>query len=164
MDSALLHACDVNMWVANAAFLGTSAKGEVLETHDLFITNCGLPATVFNRAFLKEPGGDLAAACERAEAYFRGAELPFAYTVRSDREAECAEALRAAGTERQDEMPGMVLDPIRDESQPLKASRFARWRDGRIWSASRRRPSKASASRRRPVGSSSQSSFWRSRG
>lgn len=117
MDEGLLHACDVNMWVANAAFLGTSVKGEALETHDLFITNCGFPATEFNRAFLKEPGGDLAAALERTEAYFQNAELPFAYTVRSDREAECAEALRAAGAERQQEMPAMILDPIRDESQ-----------------------------------------------
>jgi GNAT superfamily N-acetyltransferase len=120
MDSRLLHACDVNMWLANAAFLGTSAKGEVLETHDLFITNCGLPATVFNRAFLKEPGGDLAAAFERAEAYFERAKLPFAFTVRSDREAACAEALVAAGYERQEEMPGMVLLPIRDGSQPIE--------------------------------------------
>jgi len=118
MDEQLLHACDVNMWVANAAFLGTSAKGEALESRDLFITNCGLPTTEFNRAFLKEPGGDLGAAFERAEAYFRSAELPFAYTVRSDCEAVCAAALRAAGAERLDEIPAMVLDPIRDESQP----------------------------------------------
>jgi len=119
MDRSLLHACDINMWLGNAAFLGTSVNGEVLESHDLFITNCGMPATDFNRAFLKEPGGDLAAAFERAEAYFRGAGLPFAFTVRSDREAECAPALRAAGYERESAMPGMVLAPIRDESRPI---------------------------------------------
>jgi GNAT superfamily N-acetyltransferase len=119
MDLQLLHACDVNLWLSNAAFLGTSLKGEVVESHDLFITNCGFPETEFNRAFLKAPDGDLAAAFERAEAYFRGAELPFAFTVRSDREAECAEALKAAGYERQAETPGMVLAPIRDESRPI---------------------------------------------
>jgi hypothetical protein len=115
MDLELFHACDVNMWLANAAFLGKSVKGEVVESHDLFITNCGFPETEFNRAFLKVPDGDLTAAFERAEAYFRGVELPFAFTVRSDREAQCAAALGAAGYERQAETPAMVLAPIRDE-------------------------------------------------
>jgi len=119
MDNQLLHACDVNYWLSNAAFLGTSVKGEVVESHDLFITSSGFPETEFNRAFLKAPDGDLAAAFERAEAYFRRVELPFAFTVRSDREAECSEALRAAGYGRQAEMPGMVLAPIRDGSGPL---------------------------------------------
>jgi GNAT superfamily N-acetyltransferase len=119
MDDQLLHACDVNCWLANAAFLGTSVRGEVIESGDLFITNCGFPQTEFNRAFLKAPDGDLAAAFECAEAYFRGVGLPFAFTVRSDREAECAEALAAAGYERQAAMPAMVLAPIRDESRPV---------------------------------------------
>jgi hypothetical protein len=119
MNTQLLHACDVNYWLSNAAFLGTSARGEVVESRDLFIANCGFPETEFNRAFLKAPDGDLASAFERAEAYFRGVGLPFAFTVRSDREAECADALRAAGYERQAAMPGMVLAPIRDESRSI---------------------------------------------
>jgi hypothetical protein len=119
MNNELLHACDVNYWLSTAAFLGTSVKGEVVESRDLFITNCGFAVTEFNRAFLKTSDGDLPAAFERAEAYFRRAGLPFAFTVRSDREAECAEALRAAGYERQAEMPGMVLAPIRDESRAI---------------------------------------------
>jgi hypothetical protein len=119
MDTQLLRACDVNYWLSMAAFLGTSVHGEVVESRDLFITNCGFPETEFNRAFLKAPDGDLVAAFERAEAYFRRAGLPFSFTVRSDREGECAEALRAAGYERQSEMPGMVLAPIRDESRPV---------------------------------------------
>jgi hypothetical protein len=119
MDLPLWHACDVNQWLANAAFLGTSEKGEVMETRDLYITNCGFPATEFNRAFLKQPGGDLAAAFERAEAYFGSMELPFAFTVRSDREAECAAALRDAGYEREEATPAMLLAPIRDGSRPL---------------------------------------------
>ena len=69
MDLPLWHACDINQWLANAAFLGTSLEGEVMETRDLFITNCGFPTTEFNRAFLKEPGGDLAPAFERAEGH-----------------------------------------------------------------------------------------------
>jgi hypothetical protein len=119
MDARLLHACDVNLWLSNAAFLGTSVNGEVVESRDLFITNCGLPETEFNRAFLKDPGGDLAPAFERAEAYFHRVGLPFAFTVRSDLEAECAEALRAAGCERQAQAPGMVLAPIHDGSRPV---------------------------------------------
>lgn len=116
MDDPLLHACDANLWAANAAYFGASLKGEAVESHDLFITHCGFPETEFNRAFLKNPGADLAAAFARAEAYFAGVGLPFAFTVRSDREAECAGALRKAGYVRQGKTPAMLLAPIRDES------------------------------------------------
>lgn len=110
------------MRLANSAFLGTSVRGEVLESHDLFITNCGLPETEFNRAYLKKPGGPLSAAFERAEAYFRAVALPFAFTVRSDcEEVSCVDALRDAGWERVSEMPAMVLAPIRDVSRSIPA-------------------------------------------
>jgi len=120
LDSDLLHACDVNMRLSNAAFLGTSVKGEVLESFDLYITNCGLAAVDFNRAHVKDPGSDLAAPIARAEAYFRAAELPFGFTVRSDLETpECAAALERAGYVRTASIPAMVLDPIRAENPSI---------------------------------------------
>jgi GNAT superfamily N-acetyltransferase len=89
-----------------------------MESHDLFITNCGIPETEFNRAFLKRPDAPLDAALERAENYFRGVGLPYAITVRSDCESEsCIEALRKAGWERGRETPAMVLAPIRDAAR-----------------------------------------------
>ncbi len=87
MDLGLLHSCDINFFLANGAFMGTALKGEVVESNALYITNCGFPSTEFNRAFLKEPDAEAAAALARAEAYFAGHDLPFAVTVRSDRES-----------------------------------------------------------------------------
>jgi len=120
MDPELLHVCDINMRLANAAFIGTSVRGEVMESHDLFITNCGLAVVDFNRAYLKRPAEDLAAPLARAEAYFRDAGLPFGCTVRSDlEEPACVAAMHRAGFERSGSIPAMVLDPIRERSPSI---------------------------------------------
>ncbi len=118
MDRSLLHACDINFFLANGAFIGTALKGEAVESNALFITNCGFATTEFNRAFLKEPGAEIGAALAVAEAYFADRELPFAVTVRSDRESGCADALLDAGYARLNETPVMVLSPMRDASKP----------------------------------------------
>ncbi len=128
MDAALLHACDVNLWLADTLFFGGSLKGEVVEVHDLHLTSCGFPTAEFNRAFLKKPDGDLSAAIARAEAHFARLELPFFFTVRSDWEDRCAAALRGAGYEPQGGAPAMLLDPVRDGSQEIAGLDIARVR------------------------------------
>jgi GNAT superfamily N-acetyltransferase len=115
LDPALLHAFDVNYWLASAAFMGTSLRGESVESHDLSITSCGFPSQRFNHAFLKHPDGDVARACERAEAYFGAQKLPFFVQVRDDRETLCAPVLRERGYARVDALPVMALSPIPQE-------------------------------------------------
>ena len=114
MDDALLHACDVNLWLADALFFGGSLRGEVVETHDLHLTSCGFPSDEFNRAFLKKPDRDVDAAIGRAEAHFARLGLPFSFTVRSDWEERCATVLGQSGYEPKGGAPAMVLDPVRD--------------------------------------------------
>lgn len=114
MAGTLLDACDVNLWRANTLFFGGSAKGEVVEVHDLHLVSCGFAAADFNRAFLKRPDGDVPAAIARAEAHFARLELPFWFTVRSDWVERCAPALRDAGYEPKSAAPAMLLDPARD--------------------------------------------------
>ncbi len=128
MEAALLHACDVNLWLADALFFGTSPKGEVTELHDLHLTSCGFPAAEFNRAFLKKPDGDLPAAIARAESHFARLELPFFFTVRSDWEERCAPALRAAGYEAAGGAPAMVLEPARDAAAEVPGLEIRRVR------------------------------------
>lgn len=128
MDPALLHACDVNLWLADTLFFGGSPKGEVVEVHDLHLTSCGFPAAEFNRAFLKKPDGDLPAAIARAEAHFARLELPFFWTVRSDWEDRCAAALGGAGYEPQGAAPAMLLAPVRNGAPEIAGLEIARVR------------------------------------
>ena len=118
MDPALLHACDANFWLSDVLFFGTSLRGEVTELHDLHLTSCGFPAPEFNRAFLKQPEGDLPATIARAEAHFARLAQPFYFTVRSDWQERCDPALREAGYEPKGAAPAMVLDPARDDATP----------------------------------------------
>jgi hypothetical protein len=114
VDTALLHACDVNLWQSDALFFGGSPRGEVVERHDLHLSSCGFPTAEFNRAFLKRPDGDLPAAIARAEEHFARAGLPFCFSVRSDWEDRCGPALHAAGYAAQNSSPAMLLEPVRD--------------------------------------------------
>lgn len=113
-SAALLHACDVNLWWADALFFGASPRGEVTELSDLHLASCGFPAAQFNGAFLKQPDGDVQAAIARAEAHFERVGLPFLFNIRSDWEERMAPRLRARGYEPMGTAPAMVLDPARD--------------------------------------------------
>lgn len=126
MTDPLLHACDVNLWQADALFFGASPTGEVSELHDLHLACCGFPAADFNTAFLKKPEGDLPAAIARAEAWFARLELPFLFIVRSDQEDRSVPALRAAGYEPKGGAPAMLLDPARDGAPEIPGLEIAR--------------------------------------
>jgi len=128
MDPALLHACDANLWLADALFFGASPQGEVTEVHDLHLTSCGFPTAEFNRAFLKKPEGDLPAVIARAEAHFARLDLPFFFTARSDWEERRAPALREAGYECKGGAPGMLLDPLRDGAAEVAGLEITRVR------------------------------------
>lgn len=113
VDAALLHACDVNYWHGDAVLFGASLRGEVIESHALHLCCCGFPAADFNRLRLKH-ADDLPASLARGEAWFGERGLPWRVELRSELEAECADALLARGYSRVRETPGMVLAPIRD--------------------------------------------------
>lgn len=118
----------MNLWLADSAFFAGSLNGEVVAVHDLQLTSCGFPTAEFNRAFLKEPGGDIPAAIARAEDHFARLELPFFFTVRSDWEERCADALAAAGYAPQGESPAMLMDPVRDGGAEIAGLEIARVR------------------------------------
>ena len=101
------------------AMFGASRTGAALESHDLWITHCGFPERTFNCAFLKRPGDGVPGALEAAERYFAGLGLPFTILCRSDHAEPCREALEIAGYARRDEIPVMLLDPLRDEARPI---------------------------------------------
>ncbi len=117
MDPKTLHDVDLNYCQSNGAFFGTSRRGEVVESHDLYLTCCGVPSAAFNTAFLKEPIRDLDACIRRAGEYFGDKKLPYRITVRDDLAGDCADGLRAAGYREVERMPGMLLRPIRDGSR-----------------------------------------------
>ncbi len=119
VSQPLLDLCDWGHQIASIAMFGASRTGAALETHDLWITHCGFPETAFNCAFLKRTEKRPTAAIESAERYFASVELPFSFLCRSDHAEHCAEALDAAGYPRGEEIPVMVLDPIRQRDLPV---------------------------------------------
>jgi GNAT superfamily N-acetyltransferase len=109
MDAGLLRECDANYWASNDAFFGTSRNGGFAETDDVALWHCGFPQPEFNRAFLKEPEGDVPAAISAAERHFAGIGLPFCFECRSDRVDACAGALSAGGYDPAGRTPAMSL-------------------------------------------------------
>jgi GNAT superfamily N-acetyltransferase len=112
MGSDLRHVCDVNYWLASAAFFGTSRRGGVTESHDLLLWHCGFPQTDFNVAFPKRPDADLDVSLATAERHFESVGLPYTVEFRAEGLVRCDPPLRRAGFEPVGETPAMVLiDP-----------------------------------------------------
>lgn len=126
MDARTLHDIDLNYCQSNGAFFATSRRGEVVENHDLYITCCGAPSAAFNTAFLKGPIRDLDSCIRRARQYFGDKKLPYRITVRDGLVEDCADGLRAAGYREVERMPGMLMRPIRDGSEPHPQLRIRR--------------------------------------
>ena len=110
----LLDLSDWNHQLANFAMMGASRRGAALAMHDLWIAHCGFPETAFNCAFLKNPAKRLDASIESAEQYFASVGLPFCFLCRDDRARLGSEGLARAGYTRTEEIPVMMLSPIRD--------------------------------------------------
>lgn len=121
----ILDLSDWNHQLSNFAMFGLSRAGAALMRHDLWLVHCGFPETAFNTAFLKVPAERLEKAIETAEHFFADADLPFAFSCRSDRADLCAAGLASAGYARGDETPVMLLDPIPDRSEPSEGGRSA---------------------------------------
>jgi GNAT superfamily N-acetyltransferase len=126
MDAKNLHDIDLNYCQSNGAFFGTSRLGEVVENQDVYITCCGAPSAAFNTAFLKGPIRDLGACIRRAREYFGDKKLPYRITARDGLVEECADGLRDAGYREVERMPGMLMRPIRDGSEPHPQLRIRR--------------------------------------
>jgi GNAT superfamily N-acetyltransferase len=114
-------AWDRNYWHANAIFLESSKSGAAREMDHLTLMHCGFAMPMFNSAFLKHPGEDLAAAIAEAQAYFAEIDLPFHFECRREEVATCEAALGAAGFDRAADVPVMVLDRIPSAAPALLA-------------------------------------------
>jgi predicted N-acetyltransferase YhbS len=111
-DAELMHQADLDFYRSNALFMTSTPVGEVTDSRDLVLVNCGAPFPQFNQAILKPALLDLDAAIERGETYFAERQLPFRFTVRSDVAERCAQRLLDAGYGEAAPLPAMVLRKI----------------------------------------------------
>jgi hypothetical protein len=84
--------------------------GEVLERDGVLITASGLPAAMFNVAFVTRPLPEPRAALEPAVAYFDDRRLPFVLRIRAGYGDPGEEAAKELGLVLGEIAPGMVLD------------------------------------------------------
>ncbi|MEE9607343.1 MAG: GNAT family N-acetyltransferase [Myxococcota bacterium] len=109
---------DANFWLASGGLVGTSETGEVLEAHDLCITNTGAPVADFNLVFPKRPDSELEETLARAAGYFEEKRLPYRVCVRADLADACRGLLLPRGFAEIKPVPGMVLSPIPEAPVP----------------------------------------------
>lgn len=111
-DAELMQQADLDFYRSQALFMTSTPAGEVTDSRDLVLVNCGAPFPQFNQAILKPPLAELDAALERGEKYFAERELPFRFSVRSDFADRCARRLLDAGYGQAAPLPAMVLRAI----------------------------------------------------
>jgi len=124
-----LDLVDLNFRLATAAFIATSKIGEVLDAHDLTITNTRSAIAEFNLVFLKRPAHKLEKTLDRAARYFAAQGLPYRVCVRGDQAGACREPLVARGFREVRPVPGMLLSPLGDAPEPPDELEVRRVRD-----------------------------------
>lgn len=102
---------DLNFRLATAAFIATSKIGEVLDAHDLTITNTRAAIAEFNLVFVKRPTHKVQKTLDRAARYFAAQNLPYRVCVRSDAAEPCRQLLLPRGFQEVRPLPGMRLSP-----------------------------------------------------
>jgi len=103
---------DLNFRLATGAFIATSKLGEVLEAHDVYITNTGAPVADFNLVFPKRPSHEVGETLEKAASYFAAKKLPYRVCVPAHDAGACRHCLAPQGFVETKPVPGMVLSPI----------------------------------------------------
>ena len=111
-EDELKTLADLDFYRSQALFMASTPVGEVSDSRDLLLVNCGAPFGQFNVAILKPPLQELVGAVERGERYFTERELPFRFMVRSDHRERCAERLLDAGYVEVAPTPAMLLRVI----------------------------------------------------
>lgn len=93
--------------------IATAMDGsEVIESDGLLLIRTGLPAAMFNIAFVTRALQDPRASIERAIGYFDQYDLPFVVRVRAGVDDDAERAAEGCGLPYSDTVPGMTLAPI----------------------------------------------------
>ncbi|KAL7528993.1 hypothetical protein ACHAWF_002794 [Thalassiosira exigua] len=103
---------DANYFQAWATIASGCPSSEIHDEGGLLIVCSGLPAAVFNVAFVKEPLTDPEAAVERSIKFFTDRNLPGLICVREGLCPRCDEVARKRGLKLSLPHPGMILHPI----------------------------------------------------
>lgn len=118
MDEGLIARADANYYDAWASIVATMPAGETYERGGVLITCSGLPATVFNIAFVTRPLTDPDAALHEAAAFFDARKLPFLVRVREGIDPTVEDAAERAGMVSGGLLPSMILSPMREAPAP----------------------------------------------
>lgn len=118
MTPPRLDEIDANYRRATGAFVATSKTGEVLESHDLTLTNTGAPLAAFNLVFPKRPGYKTDRTLDRAARYFGERRFPYRFCIRADLADPCRAELGSRGFSEAPRVPGMLLAPISEIPEP----------------------------------------------
>jgi hypothetical protein len=118
MDEGLLARADANYYASWSAIVATMPAGETLERGGVLITCSGLPATVFNIAFVTRPLADPDAALRDAAAFFDQRALPFVVRVREGIDPAVDAAAERAGFVSGGLLPSMILSPMCEAPPP----------------------------------------------
>ena len=108
----LLAAADRNMRTYWLAIAGVGPAPGRVERASVVMASSGLPAGLFNPAFLTERPADPAATVEALRSHYAEIGLPFVFAFRDSVAPGLADACIAAGLVEHFQPPLMVLDPI----------------------------------------------------
>ena len=107
--SDILAAADRNMWAAWTAVVAAGPTPSRVEQNGLLLLSSGVPAPLFNPAYVTGPGADPAAAIE----HYAALAMPFVlYFREAAAEPGLAERCDAAGMVEHYQPPVMILDPV----------------------------------------------------
>ena len=113
--SELLAAADRNMWAAWTAVVAAGPVPGRVEESGLLLLSSGVPAPLFNPAYVTGPGADPA----RAMDHYGSLAMPFVLYFREEAaEPGLAEACADAGLVEHYQPPLMVLDPVPPAPEP----------------------------------------------
>jgi len=121
MDEGPLARADANYYAAWSAIVATMPDGETRERGGVLITCSGLPATVFNIAFVTRTLADPDAALRDAAAFFDERKLPFVVRVREGIDPAVDGAAERAGLVSGGLLPSMIMSPMREAPAPPAA-------------------------------------------
>jgi ribosomal protein S18 acetylase RimI-like enzyme len=117
-DADLATAADTNL-ASTWASLGHSAGADIVDIGPITLVAVGIPAAVFNGAFLRGPTDEPERLVDEAIRFFGERNLPWQLWVRDSVSPETLAAGRAAGLRDAGGPPAMGMNPIAENPEPL---------------------------------------------
>ena len=111
-DPDVLAEADRNLREAWEAIVAVAPRPGRTELGGVLALSSGIPAALFNPAYVVGPVADPPAAVEAVVGHYRGLGLPCSLVFREETAPGLAEACAAAGLVEHWRLPLMVLDPI----------------------------------------------------